>query len=162
VTEWISAWLTGAHDTGAFTCGVPALDEWLRREAERADRQDTARTYVWADEAHRVVAYYSVAPSQVRRDGLPRSASGGHSVVPAYLLARLALDRSLHGRGLGSYLLFDALEVILRAIEATSGRLVVVDAIDERAVEFYRHHGFQRVGGTNRLFLRAASLRGLA
>ncbi|MDR3068078.1 MAG: GNAT family N-acetyltransferase [Cellulomonas sp.] len=148
------------HDTSTFSCGNLVLDDWLRHQAWRAMVQNTARTYVWTDgDDPSVVAYYAIAPTQVRRDGLSRSTSGGHSVIPAVLVARLALDRSLHGQGLGTCLLLDALDHLADAVDQVAGRLVVVDAIDDDAVRFYAHHGFHQIGDTRRLFLRSTSLR---
>lgn len=39
---------------------------------------------------------------------MPRSLTGGYGVIPAYLLARLALDQRLQGQGLRGELLVDA------------------------------------------------------
>lgn len=100
-------------------------------------------------------AYYSIAPTEVVREGLPRSAGGGHSRVPGYLLARLALAQDLQGRGLGSQLLLGAIEVMVTASQAAAGRLIVVDAVDEAAHRFYAHHGFVPIAGGNRLYLTA-------
>lgn len=159
MTAWESTRIRASHDLHEFDSGNQALDEWLRREALRADRQSTARTTVWVPRnEQRVVAFYSIAPTQVLRDGISRAASGGRSVIPAYLLARLALDNSLHGRGLGSQLLLDAVETVVRASEIGGGRLLVVDAIDEDADGFYRAHGFERIEDTSRLYVRISSL----
>lgn len=59
-----------------------------------------------------------------------------------YLIARLALDVSLHGRGRSAQLLLDALGGVVRAAEISGGRLIVVDAIDDAAQQFYEHFGF--------------------
>lgn len=159
MSGWESARLTADHIVEEFDSGKTLLDEWLRRDALRAQRQGTARTTVWTPAGERrVVGYYSIAPTLVRRGGLTRSASGGHSTVPAYLLARLALDRSLQGRGLGSQLLLDAVETVVRATEIGGGRLLVVDAIDEPAASFYRAHDFEQIQGSHRLYARIASL----
>lgn len=81
-------------------------------------------------------------------------------MIPAYLLARLAVDRSLHGQGLGSELLYDALDTIVSAAEVAAGRLIVVDAIDETVRGFYRRHDFQPVeGSTDRLVMKTATAR---
>jgi predicted GNAT family N-acyltransferase len=93
----------------------------------------------------RVVAYYAITPHQVLREEVSGGLAGGVSVIPAYLLARLALDRSLRGRGLGGELLHDALGRIVSAASIASGRLVVVDAIDDQAAAFYRHYDFRPV-----------------
>jgi GNAT superfamily N-acetyltransferase len=144
--------LTPHHDVAEFECGVPSLNDWLRRIALTAQAKGVAATDVWAD-AGRVVAYYSVSPTAVVSDGLPRGASTGLDLIPGYLLGRLALDRSLHGQGLGERLLVHALERIVRAADEGGGRLVVVDAIDEAAAGFYEHFGFVRVPHTSRLYL---------
>jgi GNAT superfamily N-acetyltransferase len=105
-----------------------------------------------------VVAYHATAPTQVGRIELPsRSRSGGYSRIPGYLIGRLALDRALHGQGLGAQLLLDALERIVEAADRAGGRVIVVDAIDETAYRFYRHHGFQGIEESNRLVMRLAT-----
>jgi ribosomal protein S18 acetylase RimI-like enzyme len=83
--------------------------------------------------------------------------------VSGFLLAKLALDKSLHGRGLGSALLFGALVRMAAAAAQVGGRLVVVDAISEEAAGFYRAHGFkdmrdQQDGRPQRLFLPMADV----
>jgi GNAT superfamily N-acetyltransferase len=161
MTDWRSSLLADGHDLGAFACGVDSLDRWLREQAVRAQRSDTARTYVWTPtDTPRVVAYYAITPTQVRRDEVSRAMSGGVGIVPAYLLARLALDRSLRGRGLGAQLLLDAVERIVQAAETAAGRLIVVDAIDDGAAAFYAHHDFQPVSGNPlRLVMKIATAR---
>jgi len=106
------------------------------------------------------MAYYSIAPTRVTREELSRSLAGGESAVPAYLLARLALDSSLHGHGLGGELLFDALDALVDAADRAGGRLIVVDAIDERAASFYQRYGFTPVkGNPHRLVIKVETVR---
>jgi ribosomal protein S18 acetylase RimI-like enzyme len=62
--------------------------------------------------------------------------------IPTILIARLAVDRRHQGRQLGSRLLAEALRLAVTASDAAAARLVVVDAIDERAAAFYRKWGF--------------------
>ena len=73
------------------------------------------------------------------------------------LLARLALDRALHGQGLGGELLLDALSRAVQASEVAAARLVVVDAIDEAAARFYEHHGFTAVPGNRQRLVQRIS-----
>lgn len=142
MTSWISQPLGSEHDISVFDCAVPSLNDWLKEQARRAQASDTARTYAWTSEEAAVVAYYAVTPTQVMRGEISGGLAGGVSVVPAYLLARLALDKTLHGQGLGGELLHDALTLLARAAGHAAGRLIVVDAIDEKAATFYRHHDF--------------------
>jgi GNAT superfamily N-acetyltransferase len=161
MTDWRSTLLTEDHDLDSFDCGVDSLDQWLRDQAFRAQRSDTARTYIWTAPGSPVaVAYYAITPSQARRDEVPRSMSGGVGIIPAYLLARLALDRSLRGQGLGAQLLLDAIERIVQAADAAAGRLIAVDAIDDHAAAFYARHDFQPViGNPHRLVMKVATAR---
>ena len=137
-----------------------ALDDWLGSQARRAQDADTARTYVWTTpNSPGVVAYYSIAPTQVTKADVPRSLTGGYSTIPGYLLARLALHTDLHGQGLGAELLVDALGRIVEAARTGGGRLIVVDALDNQANAFYRRHDFIPVHGTMRLYLKVATAR---
>jgi len=93
-----------------------------------------------------VVAYFSLAPTVITRGSLPRKLGRGDPTsIPAILLARLALHQSLQGQDLGAELLYRALERAIAATEVVGGRYVVVDAINETAMAFYEHFGFQRV-----------------
>jgi predicted N-acetyltransferase YhbS len=161
VTEFRSQVLTDQHDLSEFDCGTESLNAWLTGQALRAQQQGTARTYVWSPfDSNRVVAYYSIAATQVHRTELTSSQAGGTTWVPAYLLARLALDQSLHGQGLGGELLVDAIEAVVRAAKSAAGRLIVVDAIDDKAAAFYRHHDFSPIKGNPlRLVMKIATAR---
>ena len=111
---------------------------------------------VWCEpDSGVVVAFFAITPTQIAPDGISRSARGGYSSpIPGYLIAKLALAKSMTGRGFGGELLLDALETVSAAANVGSGCLVVVDSIDDRAYEFYKHHGFTPIGETLRLFAR--------
>ena len=107
-----------------------------------------------------VVAFYAIAPTQFMRIDLPsRSLSAGYSTIPGYLIARLGLNRSLQGQGLGTHLLLDALERTVAAAMNAGGRLIAVDALDDAAHSFYRHHDFQPIQGSRRLVMKIATAR---
>lgn len=63
------------------------------------------------------------------------------------LLARLAVDTSAQGCGLGHKLLIHALGEIAKASLSVGFEVVVVHAIDAEAVTFYTHAGFIRFEG---------------
>jgi GNAT superfamily N-acetyltransferase len=159
VSDWVSQPLTENHDVSQFGSGNEPLDRWLQREALRAHRAGISRTTVWtAPDARAVVAYHAIAPTQVARVDLPsRSLSAGYSQIPAYLIGRLALDQTLHGQGLGTQLLLDALERIVDAADQAGGRVIVVDAINDIAHRFYAYHGFIPIEHSNRLVMKLAT-----
>jgi GNAT superfamily N-acetyltransferase len=136
--------LENGHDLAAFDCGVPALNDYLHKYAWANHQAQAARTYMAARE-NRVVGYYTLAAGSVLRDDTPpRVAKGlGNYPVPIILLARLAVDRTEQGKGLGAALLKDA---ILRAAQAAGivgCRALLVHAKDQTAQAFYRRFGFE-------------------
>lgn len=161
MTTYTSGLLRDEHDTTTFDCGVDSLNTWLVTQARRSQEAGVTRTYVWTSpDDLRVVAYYAVTPTQVTRGDVGRANAGGYSTIPGYLLARLALDRALHGRGLGGELLFDAMEIMVKAAYSAGGKLILVDAIDARAAEFYGHYGFHPVKANPlRLAIKFATVR---
>jgi GNAT superfamily N-acetyltransferase len=118
----------------------------------------TARTRVWVAARQAVVAYFSLAPHLVTRSDIDRRLGhGSPDAIPSILLARLALDRSRQGRGEGSLLLVDALTMAIEGMRDLGGRLIVVDAIDATAADFYRKHGFTPCPGRpDRLVIKAS------
>ena len=149
MARFVSDPLDARHVLDAFDSGQAVLDAWLKGRASQAAAMRTAKTFVWHAGDHEVVAYFSLAAHLIKRDVLPKKVGrGAPEAVPAILLARLALDRRLHGQGLGGELLWDALTRAVAASELAAARVVVVDAIDEGAVPFYEHHGFVQVPGS--------------
>jgi GNAT superfamily N-acetyltransferase len=131
----------------AFTSGSPALDEWLQRHAHTATGHGT-RTYLLVDDDRDVVGYFAIAPHLLGRGDAPvRLGRGASEHIPAVLLAKLALDSSVQGRGLGAELLVAAHELLVVAARRVGGRVVVVDAIDDPARSFYERHDFERLPG---------------
>lgn len=93
---------------------------------------------------------------------MSRRDAGGNTVLPGYLLARLAIDRSIRGRGLGAQLLLDALERIAGGAGELGGRIIVVDPIDDEAAAFYAHYGFTDCqGDRRRMYMKIASVRSI-
>jgi GNAT superfamily N-acetyltransferase len=92
-----------------------------------------------------VVGYYSLAAGSVRKEESPARIAKGLANHPigVILLARLAVDRSEHGAGLGKKLLVDALSRALTAADVIGARAILVHAIDDEATAFYEKFGFE-------------------
>ena len=152
----------GRHILTAMDSGEPELDEWLRLHAAGTEARRVARTFVWVDPASEpdlVRGYYSLTAHRLVRDGLPGAIGRGSPVeIQAVLLARLALDVSSQGPGMGGVLLVDALARVVTATRTVAARLVVVDALSESAAAFYEHHGFRRIPGTLRLIQKVSDI----
>ena len=158
--EFLTELLGPAHDLDAFDSGVAETDEWLRHHALRTQQQGSARTRILRRPTdQRVLGFYAVAPHDTHREDLPGGAAGGLSIVPGYLIAQLAVDRSLQGQGVGAELLLDAMETIVVAAQAAGGRLMVVDALHADLLAFYQRFGFIRIGKTLRLYMKISRIR---
>lgn len=144
-----------------FLSGQHALDGWLRNHALTAQRMDSSRTFVLIHR-ERIVGYFSLTMGSVRRSDAPRRLVRGLPAYPvgAVLLARLAVDVSAQGHGLGGLLLAEALRKAVAAGDAAAARLVMVDAVDDAAAGFYAHHGFLAIPEhPRRLYRRVKDIR---
>jgi predicted N-acetyltransferase YhbS len=136
--------LNATHDLPGFDCDVPALNDYLKKFALSNQQHQTARTYVTLRE-NQVLGYYTLAAGSVERAGTTARVSkglAGHP-VPVILLARLGVDVSEKGRGLGASLLMDALQRAVQAADIVGCRAVLVHAKDEAAKAFYQRFGFE-------------------
>jgi predicted GNAT family N-acyltransferase len=91
----------------------------------------------------RIAGYYTIAPASVLLEDLPAKLIKKlprYPSVPAVRMGRLAVDQAFKGQGLGGALLADALTRVIRSEIAAYA--LVVDARDNAAADFYRHHGF--------------------
>ncbi len=141
--------LASHHDRRTFSCGVEALDLYLRRFARQHSDANISRTYV-AVNGSTVRGFYSLAMSGIRRNNLPEKYQTRfpNFPLPVARLARLAVDLSHQRHGLGELLLSDALQRCLQ-ISASIGMLgVIVDAKDEKARTWYERYEFERLPDT--------------
>jgi GNAT superfamily N-acetyltransferase len=149
-------------DLDQFDCGVPALDEWLKRFAPSDQGAGASVTYVLERDTQ-IVGFYTLTPYTIEpEDAQGRLAAGlpRQRPIPVILLARLGLDRSVQGTGLGGDLLKDALARCAAAADNIGGRAVLVHAKDAGAAAFYRRHGFMPLQqNSNHLFVLMKDLR---
>lgn len=80
--------------------------------------------------------------------------------APAVRMGLVAVDRDVKGSGLGGALFADALQ--RSALTEVAAYTLIVDAKDETAAAFYRHHGFIALPSSAlRLFIPIATVAGL-
>jgi len=149
--------LGSRHDRAAFSCGEPALDAYLQRQASQDIRRRVAQVFVAVgDTPEKIAGYYSLSAASFEKDELPPALAKRlpHHPIPAAVLGRLAIDRSQQGRGLGETLLLDSIRRVVRASTTIAVYAIVVDAKTERAQAFYERYGFRTFAiEPRRLFL---------
>ena len=135
--------LGSQHRLEAFDCGKPALNDWLVRHARQAQSSGSAKTFVVADDSQ-VLGYFSLTVGQIDTlDAPDRFRKGmGQYPLPVVILARLAVSRSHHGRGIGFGLLQDAIRRTLLIAEQAGIRAMLTHPVDEEAARFYTRFGF--------------------
>jgi GNAT superfamily N-acetyltransferase len=147
-----------AHDRSTFTCGSESLDRYLREQARQDAEKGVAAPFVLTlPPSFRVVGFYTLSASLVSADELPVAFAKKlprYPQLPVTLLGRLAVDQSMKGKGIGEFLLMDALYRSLEASVNIAAMAVVVDAKGDAAKAFYEHFSFlPMVDLPRRLFL---------
>jgi GNAT superfamily N-acetyltransferase len=136
--------LSSQHQTHHFKCGRNSLDLFIRKHALINQRADSSQTYVVHQDGV-VIGYYSLSFSSVRREDAPLAIQAempGNYPIPVMLFARFAVHREFQGQGLGQALLKDAFVRTIGASDIGGLAAILVDAIDEKAVAYYRCYGF--------------------
>ena len=155
--------LCANHDRAAFSCGVEALDSYLWRQAGQDLKKYAAVPFVATDDGKTIAGYYTLSQFAVAVDEVPLHAAKKlpkYPMVPTTLLGRLAVSLDFRGRGIGEFLLMDALHRSLESSRQVASSAVIVDAKDESALNFYKKYGLLELPHVkNRLFLAMGTIK---
>jgi GNAT superfamily N-acetyltransferase len=142
---WHEEPISKHHDRDAFDCGEQALNEFLQRYARKSHDLGGAKTFLAIDDNDNktILGFYSLSPASIeyaRTPDLVRRGLARHD-VPAFRLARLAVDLKAQGRGLGGQLLLSAGRRCLLASAQVGGVALLIDAKNERVARWYMSYG---------------------
>ena len=166
-SHWLVEPLGKHHDRAAFSCGNETLDRYLKEIASQDARRLVAAPFVLVDEIapKTILGYYTLSSFAVSLTDLPEEVARklpAHPNVPTTLLGRLAVDHRYKGRGLGAILLMDALHRAWAQSSQIAAVAIVVHAIDDQAIYFYKHFDFIPFPERpNRLFLPIKTIAAL-
>jgi GNAT superfamily N-acetyltransferase len=135
--------LDHGYDRGGFASGSESLDRYFRERVTQDIKRKVTACFVALSADGRIAGYYTLASASIFVGDLPAELSRKlprYPSIPAVRMGRLAIDKAFTGQGLGAALLADALMRVVRSEIAAYA--LVVDAKDDRAASFYRHHGF--------------------
>lgn len=137
--------LDPSHDRSKFDCDVESLNRHLLTQATQDLRRGLAVPYVVPVPTNNAVAaYFTLSAASVDLGSLPdkltRKLPSG-AVIGASLLGRMAVDRAYQGTGLGEFMIGAAIDLSF-AQSPLACAIMVGDAINEDAAQFYRHLGF--------------------
>lgn len=134
------------HDRNGFDCGVPELNDYLRRLADQHRRKGVSTPFVLVDtDAPRtILGYYCLSAAQVdaRELSEPDRKKLLRYPVPCFRMGRLAVSKTRQGQGIGKLLVACAVERCLNARRDVAAYALIVDAKDANARRLYEHYGF--------------------
>jgi ribosomal protein S18 acetylase RimI-like enzyme len=158
------------HHRTAFSCGIEAVDNFLKKTASKLARADNLRLYAMTDPSGAFVGFYAVNAHMIDYTELPAKYARtrpGHGAIPAAYISMIGVDARYQGHGYGGDLLVDALTRIAQAADAIGIAVVILDVLDDgdadqvsRRKALYERYGFQALPSRPpRLFLPLATVR---
>ena len=133
------------HDRSGFDCGDAQLNSWFAQVAQQHKEKGVSSTFVVAatDLSAEVLGFYAISMAELINDDLPAlSRKRLPSKVPVFRLGRLATSQSHQGKGIGEFMLFDAIDRVSRIASEVGGVGLVVNS-KPPAVDFYKRYGFE-------------------
>ena len=147
--RWQEAPLAKHHDRAAFDCGDADLNLYLQRYARQNHESGGAKCFVAApsDAPARILGFTTLSPASLEYSRTPAVAKKGLARydVPVFRLGRLAVDKSVQGRGLGGALLLRAADRCIRVAQDVGGVALLIDAKNDRAARWYESYGALRL-----------------
>ena len=140
--------LSRKHIRSSFCCGKVSLDNYIRQQASQDFKRRVATVFVLIDDPEtNILAYYTLSSYTVNiavldaalAKRLPR-----YPQLPATLLGKLGVDVRQKGKRFGELMLVDALKKSLDVTAQVASVAVIAEALDEKAVSFYKKYGFQQ------------------
>ena len=145
IPPWHEEPISRAYDREAFDCGDRNLNRFLRHHARNSHERGGAKTFLAVSdvEGKKILGFYSVSPASVAFDRTPNLVKHrlARHEVPVFRLARLAVDRSVQGCGLGGQLLLAAGRRCLLVASQVGGVALLIDAKNEQIAKWYAGYG---------------------
>ena len=154
--------LDRTHRRRACSSGHESVDTWLAQKALGAMEKHTSTTQVLVQKGGAIAGYYTLASTALDVSLVPPDLFEGKPpryAPPTLTLAWLGVDVRFRGRGFGTLLFARALADAVAVHERVRFVAVIIGALSESNVTFYRNQGFAVVPGTaDKLYLPASTL----
>lgn len=137
------------HLRNDFDCNNDDLNTFIQKLALQYQKRQITNTFIAYDPKNpsRILGFYSVNSGSIKNEDFPGEI--GRKLpkhpIPVILVARLAVDVTRQGKGIGKLLLFDALRRALNAANEIAANAVIVNAKDDNAKAFYEKYGFREL-----------------
>lgn len=139
-----------------FCCAINLdLQDFLHNKAITFERNLRSRTYLYIDNEKKntIIGYFTIAINYLETDKLKGEIIkilDGHASdtksIPCYLIGQLAVSDECQSKGIGNFLLTDALKIIDESQTKLGGRFVLIDSVNnDKVINFYRENSFVEI-----------------
>jgi GNAT superfamily N-acetyltransferase len=139
--------LNDRHDRKEFDCGDAELNGWFAQVARQHKEKRISSTFVAVADgpSTEVLGFYAVSLAELLNTNLPvQYRKRLPTKLPVFRLGRLATAKSHERKGIGEYMLFDAIDRLTHIAKDVGGIGLVVNA-KPSAVGFYNRYGFEQM-----------------
>ncbi len=125
------------------------LEDFLHDKARDFGERGTSKTHLLIKE-DTVVGYFTLSMKPILTEGISKEVikridgfSKNRKCIYFYLIGQLGLHDDYIGKGIGEFLLFNAIDMIERSHTFIGGRYILVDAYAcTPVIHFYERNGF--------------------
>lgn len=149
------------HYLKSFDCGIEPLNIYLQRYALKNDSLEIGKTFIAINDDSKIIGYFTLCSAQINFDEMPIDFQTRlpRYPIPALRIARLAVDKTMQGQGVGKWLMQQAFIKIIQVADIAGVHVIIVDA-KETAVSFYKQFGFIKLKQTdNSYFIPITTVR---
>lgn len=158
----IEALDTEKHDRAEFTCGVSALDRFIKKQARKESDLNYSNTFVLTakEQPKRILGYYTLSSDGIPMSDLPAEVTKKlprYDRIPVTLLGRMAVSDTLDSElrkqlRIGEILITDAKFRAWSGAQSIASFALVVDVlVGEKGdpTEFYKKYDFVKFPDTS-------------
>ncbi len=157
--------LQSRHKREKFDCGIDSLNNYIKLQASQDVKKKLSVCFVFTID-NEVKGFYTLSGGSIPLKDVPEKYSKkfpkSYSNIPVFLLGRLAVDKSIKGKGFGEYLLIDALKECYEVTKNKIGAVaVIVEPVNHSAENFYTQYGFIKLTDSGKMFLPMNTIKKL-
>lgn len=157
MADFLTVPLNKTHQKAAFKSGNLQLDTYLHRQAGQDVKRKVSACFIMATDMGIIKGYYTLSSASIPHEWVPdpirKRLPPAYQSLPVTLLGRLAISLAYQGQSLGKLLLIDALKRSYLVSQHVASLAVIVDPINDEAISFYQHFGFQLLPDSGKMFL---------
>lgn len=154
--------LTKAHDRGAFDCGEPRQNEFLKQRARKHAEQKFSQTWVAVRQSEKqILGFVALSMGNVLFENASAEVTKGlpRYPIPVIHVGQLATDYRYQGKGIGALLLAFAMRKAVEISQSIGCYAIELFAQDQSALDYYQRRGFLSLSeSSSRLYLPIKSI----